>query len=87
MTFTSGRPYRARSRCSRRPQNLREWEAQYLYCAHPARSERLTVSLERAHSAGIESTTQTPSVHKLLLAARTRVQWRTSPQAARGRLL
>jgi hypothetical protein len=87
MTFISGRPCRVHSRCSCRPQNLREWETQYPYCAHPARSERLTVSLERAHSTGVESTTRTSSVHRLVLAARTRVQWRTSPRAARGRLL
>src|SRR3984885_561329 len=31
--------------------------AQYPYWAHPARSERITASQERAHSTGVESTT------------------------------
>ena len=47
----------------------------------PASSERLTVSRERAHSTGVESTTQTSSDHRLVLAARTRVQCRTRPRA------
>jgi hypothetical protein len=47
-----GPPCQVVVRCGRRPQNQREWEAQYPYCAHPARSERLTVSRERAHPTG-----------------------------------
>ena len=75
----TGSPCRVQSRCSRSPQNQRECEAQYPYCAHPASSERLTVSRERAHSTGVESTTQTSPDHRLVLAARTRVQCRTRP--------
>src|SRR3984957_3401149 len=83
----TGRPCRVVTRCSRSPQNQREWEAQYPYCAQPARSERLAVSLERPHSTGVESTTQTSSAHRLVPAARTRMQCRISPAAGRSRLL
>ena len=56
------------ARCSRKPQKNREWEAQYPYSAHPAKSERFTVSRERAHSTGVESTTHTSSVAMLVSA-------------------
>ena len=45
-----GSPCRVHNRCSRSPQNQREREAQYLYWAYPARSERRTVSADRPHS-------------------------------------
>ena len=41
----------------------------------------------RAHSTGVESTTQTSSVHRLVLAASARMQCLTRPPAARSRLL
>jgi hypothetical protein len=75
------------TRCSRRPQKYRECEAQYPYSAHPARSERLAVSRELPHSTGVESTTHTSSVQIVVPAARTRMQCRISPAAARRRLL
>src|SRR5699024_3967062 len=61
-----GSPCRVQSRCRRKPQKNLEWEAQYPYSAHPARSERLTVSRDRAHSTGVESMTHTSSVATLV---------------------
>jgi hypothetical protein len=75
------------TRCSRSPQNQREWLAQYPYSAQPARSERRAVSRERPHSTGVQSTTQTSSVHKLVSAASSRIKVVISTAAARSRRL
>ena len=76
LSFASGRlpnrvarsgpsPREDRGRCTpgagAGPFSQREWEAQYPYSAHPAKAERITVGRERAHSMGVESTSQTVS--------------------------
>src|SRR5262245_42577800 len=82
-----GSPPTVAIRCSRSPQKYREWEAQYPYCAHPARSERLTVSRDRPHSTGVESTTQTSSAHSEASVASTRITTVIRAAEARSRLL
>lgn len=64
-----------------------ECEAQYPYPAQPARSERLTVGLDRPHSTGVESTTQVGSDHGSVSAATTRMARLSSGNAARNRLV
>lgn len=66
------------TRCRRRPQKKRLWLAQYPYSAHSARSERLTVSRERPHSTGVESTIRMPSLHTEVSVAGARVTRRSS---------
>ncbi|GAA3083327.1 hypothetical protein GCM10010464_54220 [Pseudonocardia yunnanensis] len=51
-------------------QKTLECEAQYPWPAHLATFERFTVGRERAHSTGVESTTQTGSVHRSVSAGR-----------------
>jgi hypothetical protein len=46
----------------------------------------LVVSRERPHSTGVESTTQTSSVHKVVSVAMARMAWRSSSAARRRRL-
>ncbi|MEU5839511.1 hypothetical protein ABZ820_38460 [Streptomyces diacarni] len=53
-----GIPAGAHTGYSRRPQENREWLAQYPYPAQPARSDRFTVGRERPHSTGVESMIQ-----------------------------
>jgi hypothetical protein len=62
-------------------------QAQYPYSAQPARSEHLTVSRERPHSTGVESTTHTSSLHTAVMVARIRLTLRIRPAALRSRLL
>jgi len=76
----TGRPCSVHSRCSRSPQNQREWLAQYPYWAYPARSLRRTVSRDRPHSTGVESTTHTSPVHRLV--SRASPWWRPACAAA-----
>ena len=83
----TGRPPRVATRCNRSPQKYRECEAQYPYCAHPARSERFTVSRDRPHSTGVESTTETSSAHSEVSAASTRITTVIRAAEARSRLL
>ncbi len=68
-------------------QKKRLWLAQYPYSAHPARSERLTVSRERPHSTGVESTIHTSSLHTEVSVASSRVTRRSNSAALRRRLL
>jgi hypothetical protein len=68
-----------RSDCGRR--------SQYPYSAHPARSEGLTVSRERPHSTGVESTVHTSSRPMEVSVASTPVTRRSSSAALRRRLL
>ncbi len=56
-------------------------------CAPPARSERFTVSRDRAHSTGVESTTQTSSVQTLVSRASLPVSQFKVPARRRSRLL
>ncbi len=76
-----------RSRCSRSPQDQREWLAQYPYWAYPASSERRTVSVDRPHSTGVESTTHTSSAHRLVSRASTRISHAIVAAILRSRLL
>jgi hypothetical protein len=83
----TGRPCKVATRCSRSPQNHREWLAQYPYCAHPASSDRRAVSRDRPHSTGVESATQTSSDQIAVSAASSRVGWLIVPASFRSRLL
>ena len=83
----TGSPAGVQIRCSRRPQKNRECEGQYPYPAQPARAERRTAGRERAHSTGVESTTQARSPHRSVSWARARIARASSGSAARSRLL
>jgi len=54
-----GVPSGAARRCSRMPQNQREWLRLYPYPQASASWERLAVSTERPHSTGVESNSTT----------------------------
>jgi len=83
----TGSPAGVQTRCSRRPQNQREWEQQKPYLAQPASSERLTVGRDRPHSTGLESTIRTGSVRRSVSAAGQRITCLISGNAARRRRL
>ena len=74
------------TRCSRSPQKNRDWLAQCPYSAHPARSERLTVSRERVHSTGVESITHMSSVATLVSLPRAVINLDMVAASFRSRL-
>jgi hypothetical protein len=65
---------------------LAECDAQP-YSAQPANAERFTVSLDRAHSTGVESTSQTSSSPTLVISARVAVNQTIVAASFRSRLL